>query len=114
MDEINLGLKIHDFLEFRMIVYVWDELSQEAINFIRIEEWVGVPDRKKQQMLLDLEDPRNMETTLHFTPGCDMIKIKLYRPESPTKMLKLVKWVLILGVADRLRQSDNNINNSLL
>ena len=97
-----------------MFVRYWSKLDENTANFVKTEEWVGVPDRKKQQMLLDLEDPRNMETTLHFTPGCDMIKIKLYRPESPTKMLKLVKWVLILGVADRLRQSDNNINNSLL
>ena len=97
-----------------MFVRYWSKLDENTVNFVKTEEWVGVPDRKKQQMLLDLEDPRNMETTLHFTPGCDMIKIKLYRPESPTKMLKLAKWVLILGVADRLRQSDNNINNSLL
>ena len=105
MDEINLDLKIHDFIEFRMIVYVWDELSQEAINFIRIEEWVGVPDKQKQQMLLDLEDPRNIEKTLQYSEGCDMIRIKFYRPESPTKMAKFKKWIFILGISKKLTQS---------
>ena len=94
------------FFIFRMLVRHWTKLPENITDFVKTEEWVGIPDRKKQQMLLDLEDPSNMEETLHYSPGCDMIKIKIYRPESPTKMLKLVKWVFILGVAERLRQSE--------
>ena len=82
----------------------WKNLAPEITDFIETEEWVGIPENKRQQMLSDLKDPENMEATLHFSPGCDMIKFKIYRPNGPTQMNKMAKWVFILGIADRLKQ----------
>ena len=87
-----------------MLVRHWNKLSSEITDFIETEEWVGIPENKKQQMLLDLKDPGNMEATLHFSPGCDMIKFKIYRPNGPTQMHKMAKWVFIMGIADQLKQ----------
>ena len=85
-----------------MIKIDWAALKTDVTDFIETEEWVQVPDNKKQQMLLDLKDPENMETTLRYSPGCDMIMFKIYRPNGLTKMNKLVRWVFIPGVAKRL------------
>ena len=91
-----------------MFVFAWADLDQHVIDFIRTEEWVGIPDKQKQRMLLDLEDPRNIEETLQYSEGCDMVQLKFYRPESPTKMSKFKKWIFILGIAEKLRQSKSN------
>lgn len=87
-----------------MLVRHWKNLAPEITDFIETEEWVGIPENKRQQMLSDLKDPENMEATLLFSPGCDMIKFKIYRPNGPTQMNKMVKWVFILGIADILKQ----------
>ena len=87
-----------------MLVRHWKHLQPQVTDFIETEEWVGIPENKRQQMLSDLKDPENMETTLHFSPGCDMIKLKIYRPDGPTSMKKLLKWVFILGISDILKQ----------
>ena len=69
-----------------MLIYHWNHLPENITNLVETEEWVGIPENKKQQMLSDLKDPENMETTLHYSKGCDMIKLKVYRPNGPTVM----------------------------
>ena len=90
-----------------MIVRNWKDLNQNIKDFISTEEWVGVPEEKRQQVLSDLEDPMNMQTTLHYSEGCDMVKLKIYRPESPTIMNKMVKWIFILGISVELNKYQN-------
>ena len=85
-----------------MLIFHWNHLPEEIKDFVATEEWVGIPENKKQQMLSDLKDPENMETTLHYSKGCDMIKLKVYRPNGPTVMKKFVKWVFILGISEEL------------
>ena len=91
-------------LQIIMLVRHWNKLDPVITDFIETEEWVGIPENKKQEMLFDLKDPENMETTLHFSPGCDMIKLKIYRPNGPTQMNKMAKWVFILGISDQLKK----------
>ena len=87
-----------------MLIYHWKYLPDEIQNLVETEEWVGIPEKKKQQMLSDLKDPANMETTLHHSKGCDMIKLKVYRPNGPTVMNKFAKWIFILGISDAIHK----------
>ena len=87
-----------------MLVRHWKNLHGNIKNFIETEEWVGIPEEKRQRMLSDLKDPENMQTTLQYSKGCDMIKLKIYRPDGPTVMNKMVKWVFILGISEILDQ----------
>ena len=93
-----------------MIVHDWNKLNDKVLMFIENEEWVGIPENKKQQLLLDLKDPRNIETTLHFANDCDMIKLKLLRSDSPTKITKIKQWVLIGGISNILKTDFKAIN----
>ena len=95
-----------------MLIYHWKHLSEEIQNLVETEEWVGIPERKKQQMLSDLKDPENMETTLHYSRGCDMIKLKVYRPKGPTVMNKFVKWIFILGIGDAIDKWEKSQSKS--
>lgn len=90
-----------------MLIFHWNHLPEEITDFVATEEWVGIPENKRQQMLSDLKDPENMETTLHYAKGCDMIKLKVYRPQGPTVMNKFVKWIFIMGIGEKIDNWQN-------
>ena len=84
----------------------WSDLPNQISNYIETEEWVQVPQEKRQQVLEDLQDPKNMVTLFRFRPGCDMVNFKIYRPDGLTKMAKFNFWVFIPGISDLIKQSD--------
>ena len=85
-----------------MLKLQWNDLNHEIIAFLENEEWVLVPRDKKQRVLEDLRNPENMEAVLRYSPGCDMINFKIYRPDGLTKMSKFTTWVFIPGVSKEL------------
>ena len=87
---------------FSMIKFEWNKLAFQIKDFIETEEWIQVSENEKQRMLLDLKDPRNMETTLRYSKGCDLVKLKIYRPTDLTKMSKFEKWIFIPRIAQKI------------
>ena len=87
-----------------MEVIAWSDLAIEIRNYIETEEWVQVKQNKRQQVLEDLRDPKNMVTLLRFRPGHDMINLKVYRPDGLTKMTTFKLWVFIPGISDLIRK----------
>ena len=85
--------------------YAWSDLSAQITNYIETEEWVQIPREKRQQVLEDLRDPKNMVTLFRFRPGCDMVNFKIYRPEGLTKMAKFKFWVFIPGISDLIKEN---------
>ena len=83
----------------------WSDLPAQITNYIETEEWVQVPREKRQQVLEDLRDPKNMVTLFRFCSGCDMVNFKIYRPNGLTKMVKFKFWVFIPGISDLIQEN---------
>ena len=91
-----------------MLKISWADLNQEIISYLENEEWVLVPNDKKQRVLSDLRNPENMEAVLRYNPGCDMINLKIYRPDGLTKMSKFTTWVFIPGISSEISSSQSS------
>ena len=91
-----------------MLKLAWEDLGHDLLIHLENEEWVQIPYDKKQRILEDLRNPENMETYLRYSPGCDMVNFKIYRPDGLTRMSKFSTWVLIPGTSAKIHQCTRN------
>ena len=91
-----------------MLKLAWENCEHDLLTHLENEEWVQVPYEKKQRILRDLGNPENMEAYLRYSPGCDMINFKIYRPDGLTKMSKFTTWVLIPGISAKIVRNGRN------
>ena len=92
-----------------MLKVYWTELLPEIIAYLENEEWILVPSDKKQKIWMDLRNPENLETYIKYSPGCDMINFKIYRPDGLTKMSKFTTWVFIPGISAKLSTLQSSV-----